>query len=119
MKFVAATDFSNVKKFGIKTDKLKHPNHIHKGHEFTVGDSDILEQLGEEQKFIVGTLIKHKLAILDVPENAARIEQVKKEVKAAEEADAARAKAAPQLSDVLVKILEGQNKILETLAAKK
>jgi hypothetical protein len=123
MKFVAANDFFNQKKFGIKfsdEDKkhelFRHENHVHKGYRFSIGAPETAyNDLQPEQKEMAGLLLKHKLAVIDDDVNAklGTISKIEKEAAAelaVRKADVQAAKNAAavslpavlkQLSDVL------------------
>jgi len=118
MKLVAAQDFFNTKAFDIsvpeKDVNFQHAALIHKGLRFTIGKSDVYEELSNTEKEHVGLLLSRKLAVLDVAENKPII--VKIDEAAAKEAEIRKQslKKVPSLLDV-IETLGKQN--AELLAA--
>ena len=89
MKFVAKKDFANAPALGLKltekTPGFVHELHVHKGHRFEVGSTDIFDDLKPNEKDVVAQLIAGKSAVYDSTANKSVIAKIDAEV----EADAA------------------------------
>ena len=100
MKLVAAKDFANVKALGLtvdpKSDGFLHEGHVQKGYRFNIGNTEIYDDLTENEKGIITRLVyQSKVAVIDRKGNEAVIAKIDREVRAA----AAVAKASePALS---------------------
>jgi hypothetical protein len=110
MKLVARRDFANVPKLGLKlTDGTKgfvHAGHVHKGHRFEVGTSDIFEDLKVEDQATVAQLIGSRCAVYDVDANKAVLAKIDAEV-----SEAARqsksVNAAPSMAELIASAVSG------------
>lgn len=107
MKLVAIKDFANVRALGLtipeETEGFKHGGHVHKGHRFTIGTTEIYDDLKAVEKENVGQLLHARCAIFDDKDNAKLIAKLDAEV-AKERAAAkklAEAKPAATVSDIL------------------
>lgn len=111
MKLVAQRDIYNSKPFNVKVSPtlpdgkadplFQHEQHIHKGARFTIGQSDVYKDLSagpNGEQFIVGTLIKYGIAVLDIEDNVKNgvIPKIDREAK--QELEARKKASAKQLS---------------------
>lgn len=107
MKLVAIKDFANVRALGLTIPEgeegFKHAGHVHKGYRFSIGSTEIYDDLKAIEKENVGQLLHARCAILDDKDNAKVIAKLDAEV-AKERAAAkklAEAKPAATIADVL------------------
>lgn len=121
MKLVAAQDFFNTKAFEIpvseKETNFQHASLVHKGLRFTIGKSDIYDELSNTEKENVGLLLSRKLAVLDVTENKAIITKIDEAATKEAEIRKQSLKKAPSLLDV-IETLSKQNAELLAAVAK-
>ena len=84
MKLIATRDFANVKPLGLDAVALKlaHENHIPKGTRFSVGSTEIFNDLRAAEKVTVAQLVTSKSAIIVNAENAALVAKIETEVAA-------------------------------------
>ena len=91
MKLVAKKDLLNVPELNLtlddKTTGFVHKNHVHKGHRFSIGTSEVFEELKRPEKKLVVDLLASESVIIDKAANKSAIDAIDAEVKA----DAARA----------------------------
>ena len=106
MKLVARKDFANVPALGLKlnekTEGFIHENHVHKGHRFEVGSTDIFDDLKETEKVIVAQLMVSKSAVINNDSNKHVIAKIDAEAKIERAAEkSASEKAATSLPELI------------------
>jgi ABC-type branched-subunit amino acid transport system ATPase component len=104
MKLVAIKDFANVKPLGLTipetADGFVHANHVHTGFRFTIGKSEVFDDLTVPEQVTVAQLIRSKSAIIENDKNKELIAKVDAQVKAQKKLDAAT-KPAKTLPEVI------------------
>jgi len=104
MKLIAKKDFANVKSLGLKD--LKIPTHIPKGTRFSVGTTEIWDDLTEAEKRTVAQLVTSKSVVEDNDANKAVVAKIDAEVKA-EAVAAAQAVKAPTMPELVASAVAG------------
>ncbi len=119
MKLVAIKDFANVRALGLTVPEtaegFKHAGHVHKGHRFAIGTTEIYDDLKAVEKENVGQLLHARCAILDDKDNEKLIAKLDAEV--AKERAAAKKLAEAKPTATVADILQALPKMIAAALA--